>query len=61
MDECTPQCKAMKLLIIGVVLVLARLYTAWDIWVVIGTILVIKAIILLIMPVCPCNKAKKKR
>jgi len=61
MDECIPQCKALKLLVIGIVLVLARLYTAWDIWVVIGTILVIKAIILLIRPICPCNKAKKKR
>lgn len=53
---------AIKLLIVGAILVLVRSYTEWDIWVVIGAILVIKAILLFIMPTCDCNaKTKKKK
>ena len=52
---------AIKLLIVGIVLVLVRLYTAWDIWVVIGTILIIKAILLFIMPTCCCSAKTKKK
>ena len=52
---------ATKLLIVGIILILVKLYTPWDMWLVVGTLLIIKAIILYIMPVCPCNtKAKKK-
>ena len=60
MKECIPACKATKLLVLGVILILVRLYTAWDIWVVIGALLVIKALMMYIMPVCPCTKNKKK-
>jgi hypothetical protein len=60
MDECTPQCHAAKMLVIGIVLILVRLYTTWDIWVVLGAILAIKGLILLIKPKCCCQvKAKK--
>ncbi len=59
--DCTPQCMAMKLLVFGVILILVRLYTQWDIWVVLGTLLVIKAILLLIMPKCCCQKEPKKK
>lgn len=59
MENCQPQCIAMKLIVLGVVLILVRLYTNWDMWLVVGAILIIKAIMLFIMPVCPCVKKKK--
>lgn len=65
MECCTPRGIALKLLIVGLVLVLVRLYTAWDIWVVIGTILIIKAVVLFMMPASRYNaidnKTKKKK
>jgi hypothetical protein len=61
MKECIPQCIAVKLLIIGIVLILVRMYTTWDIWVVIGTILIIKALMMFIMPTCMCATKKKKK
>ncbi len=62
MDNCcTPRCIAAKLLILGIILVLVRLYTQWDIWIVLGVILIIKAIIMFIMPVCPCQKTSRKK
>ena len=61
MCECTPVCRGAKMLVLGIILILARLvYPTWDIWVVIGAILAIKGIMLFVMPVCPCNKKKKK-
>jgi len=51
----------MKLLVAGLILVLVRNYTNWDMWIVVGALLIIKAVILFIMPNCCCNtKAKKK-
>lgn len=62
MDNCcTPRCVATKLLVMGVILILVRLYTAWDIWVVIGVLLIIKAIIMFFMPVCACETKPKKK
>jgi len=62
MENWNPRGIALKFLILGIVLILVRLYTAWDIWVVIGTILIIKAILLFIMPACRCGvKPKKKK
>lgn len=61
-DCCTPGCKGIKLLVLGIVLILVRLYTAWDIWMVVGVLLILKALMLFIMPVCPCGgKAKGRR
>jgi len=59
MEHHNPKHIAIKLLVIGLILVLVRLYTSWDIWVVIGAILIIKAIILFIMP-GHCTKENKK-
>jgi len=62
MEGCTPRCWATKLLVIGIVLILVRYYTLWDIWVVIGAILIIKGLLVLIMPNCYCQvKPKSKR
>lgn len=52
---CNPKLMALKLLILGIILILVRLYTSWDIWVVLGVIVIIKALIIFLMP------AKKKR
>jgi len=61
MEEHMMKHKAMNLLIMGIVLVLVRLYKPdWDIWVVIGTLLVIKAALLFIMPGHCCAKTKKR-
>ena len=62
MENCTPRCWAMKLLVLGIVLILVRIYTAWDIWVVLGALLIAKGILVLIMPRCCCqDKPKAKR
>jgi len=55
MDCCNPKMMALKMLILGIILILVRLYTSWDIWVVLGVIVAIKGLIMLIMPM------KKKR
>jgi len=61
MEGCTPQCKAMKLLVFGIILVLVRYFKAgWDIWLVIGVLLIIKGLLKLIMPTCCCHKKEKK-
>ena len=60
MEECcSGKTWALKWLILGIILIVVRIYTSWDIWVVLGVLLVIKALILIIMPMC-C-KTKKKR
>jgi len=41
---------ALKMLILGIILILVRLYTAWDIWIVLGVLAIIKAIMLFMMP-----------
>ena len=62
MDNCTPQCRAMKLLVFGLVIVLVRyFYPGWDIWMVVGVLLVIKALMLFIWPTCCCHPEKKKK
>jgi membrane-bound ClpP family serine protease len=61
MEHCTPQCMALKLLILGIILILVRVFTAWDIWVVLGVLLIIKAVILFLMPTCPCTKKHKRK
>ena len=55
MDECTPQCHAAKMLVIGIVLILVRLYTTWDIWVVLGALLIIKGVLIVAMHGCSCK------
>jgi hypothetical protein len=59
-DCCTPKCKAIKMLIFGLILILVTLYTTWNIWVVLGVLLIIKAIIMFFMPTCCCSKSAEK-
>jgi hypothetical protein len=62
MGECNPMCKGAKLLVLGLVLILVRQYTTWDIWVVIGVLAILKALMLFFMPWCPsCNPKPKGR
>lgn len=50
---------ACKLLIVGIVLILVRLYTSWDMWIVIGALLVIKSLIMFSGKGKCCEPAKK--
>jgi len=61
MEDCTPRCWAMKLLVLGIVLILVRMYTAWDIWVVLGVLLIVKGILMFIMPRCACQTKPKSK
>lgn len=60
-DCCTPGCKAMKMIVLGIVLILIRWLTNWDIWIVLGVIAILLGIKVLIWPVCPCHANLKKR
>lgn len=61
----TPQCYGMMAVVLGAVLIANQLWFRYDIWVVLGALLVIKGIIKIAMPVCKCQKkeseAKKGR
>jgi len=63
MDECcSSKCWAMKLLVVGLVFILNQYLFKFDIWVVIGVIMIIKAIMMFIMPTCMCQtKSGKKK
>ncbi|MBM3309066.1 MAG: hypothetical protein FJY77_02330 [Candidatus Altiarchaeales archaeon] len=52
--------KAVMLFVFGLVLVLARLYTQWDIWVVIGVLLMAKGLLMAVMSVCCQAKGEEK-
>ena len=49
-DGVCSKCWGMKYLVIGIVFIAARWYTTWDIWVVIGVLLVLKGLMKFAMP-----------
>jgi hypothetical protein len=59
MEGHTPACKGMKMLVFGIIVILVRLLTVWDIWVVIGVLLILKGLMHFIMPVCGCQAKTK--
>ena len=51
-DGYCGKCHAAKFIVVGIVLILVKWYTQWDIWVVLGVLLVLKGIMKLAMPTC---------
>ena len=58
MEHSDPKCMAMELLVLGVILIVVRTYTNWDIWVVVGALLVLKALWIYFNPMCGCARKK---
>jgi len=46
--KCMHKHMAMVPLIVGIILIAVRLYTTWDIWIVVGAIMILKAIMMLL-------------
>jgi hypothetical protein len=60
MEECSHgKMIAIKLFIAGLILILARLYTVWDMWIVVGALLIIGGLAMFIIPMC--HPQKKRR
>jgi len=59
--DCNPNLMGLKLLILGIIIILVRIFTPWDIWVVLGVLLVIKAVIMFLLPMKSGSKKRKKR
>ena len=58
---CT-KCHASKYIVVGLVLLANQLYLKWDIWVVIGALLVLKGVLKLVKPNCPhCEPMPMKK
>ena len=49
-DGICAKCLSMKYIVAGVVIILVRIYTNWDIWIVLGTMVAIKGLLKLAMP-----------
>ena len=58
MESVCGKCWGGMLVLIGLILVLVRLYTMWDIWVVMGVILIVGGFLLMANPTCSHVQAK---
>ena len=58
MCECkhTPQCHGIMAIILGVLLIANQKWLRWDIWVFIGSLVILKGVIKMAMPSCGCQK-----
>ena len=51
-DGYCGKCHAAKWIVFGIILIANQLYLKWDIWVVLGVLVVLKGIMKLAMPAC---------
>jgi len=64
MCECNRWMAAVKMFVVGLILILITLYTNWDLGLVLGVLVIIKGLLIAFMPMhsCSCEtKGKKKR
>jgi len=59
---CSSKCRSMKWLVLGLILILIGYYLPnWNIGIVIGVFLILKAVWITLVPVCPyCNPREKR-
>jgi len=61
-DGICAKCWSAKFIVIGLILIANQLWIKWDIWVVIGSLLVLKGIIKFVKPMCGhCEPEKKMK
>lgn len=51
-DGYCAKCHASKFVVVGLILIANQLYIHWDVWVVLGVLLVLKGIMKFAMPTC---------
>ena len=51
-DGYCAKCHASKFVVVGLILIANQLYIHWDVWVVLGVLLVLKGIMKFAMPAC---------
>lgn len=60
-DGVCAKCWSAKYIVLGLVLIANQYWLKWDIWVVIGALLVLKGIVKMAMPMCGhCQPEMKK-
>ena len=58
---CT-KCHAAKYIVVGLILLANQYWLKWDIWVVIGVLLVLKGVLKMVKPNCPhCEPMPAKK
>jgi len=56
------KCHAGMAIVIGLILVINQLYVEWDIWVVVGVLIILKGIMKIVKPTCGhCEEAPAKK
>ncbi len=56
MGEHMRYCIGIKWIVVGLILILVRMYTTWDIWIVLGVLIILKGIMKFFMPMYPYYK-----